>query len=96
MEKALLVPAHSIIAAGMISYSGPFTSEYRSKLEQSWVISLGEQGLEHDPRITMRSFLGVPVKIQSWNIFGLPKDDTSTENGLIIDNGRRWPLMIDP
>jgi dynein heavy chain, axonemal len=32
-EKAALVPAHSIIAAGMISYSGPFTSEYRGKLE---------------------------------------------------------------
>lgn len=44
----------------------------------------------------MRGFLGVPVKIQGWNIAGLPKDDTSTENGIIIDNGRRWPLMIDP
>ena len=44
----------------------------------------------------MRGFLGVPVKIQSWNIAGLPKDDTSTETVLIIDDGRRWPLMIDP
>lgn len=25
-QKALLVPAHSMIAAGMISYSGPFSS----------------------------------------------------------------------
>jgi dynein heavy chain len=48
-EKANLVPAHSIIAAGMISYSGPFTSQYRQKLEQSWVSGLAEQGLEHDP-----------------------------------------------
>lgn len=59
-------------------------------------MNLAHQGLEHDPRVTMRGFLGVAVKIQSWNIAGLPKDDTSTENGLIIDNGRRWPLMIDP
>jgi dynein heavy chain len=44
----------------------------------------------------MRSFIGVPVVIQSWNIAGLPKDDTSTENGVIIDKTRRWPLMIDP
>ena len=44
----------------------------------------------------MRNFLGVPVKIQSWNIAGLPKDDSSTENGIIIDNSRRWTLMIDP
>jgi len=26
---AQLVPAHAIIAAGMISYAGPFTSKYR-------------------------------------------------------------------
>jgi dynein heavy chain len=26
----------------------------------------------------------------------LPKDDNSTENGIIIDKTRRWPLMIDP
>jgi len=44
----------------------------------------------------MRNFLGDEVKIQSWNIAGLPKDDTSIENGIIIDKSRRWPLMIDP
>jgi len=40
-KKADLVPAHSIIAAGMISYSGPFTSVYRNKLEKMWVKDLG-------------------------------------------------------
>lgn len=40
--------------------------------------------------------MGVPVTIQGWNISGLPKDDTSTENGIIIDKTKRWPLMIDP
>lgn len=52
--------------------------------------------MENDPKNRMISFLGEPIKIQSWNIAGLPKDDTSTENGIIIDKGRRWPLMIDP
>ena len=27
---------------------------------------------------------------------GLPKDENSIENGIIIQKGRRWPLMIDP
>jgi dynein heavy chain len=44
----------------------------------------------------MISYLGEPVKIQTWNIAGLPKNDTSIENGIIIDKSRRWPLMIDP
>lgn len=44
----------------------------------------------------MRAFLGDEVKIQLWNICGLPKDNTSIENGIIIEQSRRWPLMIDP
>lgn len=44
----------------------------------------------------MRAFLGEAIKIQQWNISGLPKDDASTENGIIIDQARRWSLMIDP
>ena len=36
------------------------------------------------------------MQIQGWNIAGLPKDDTSTENGVIIEKTKRWPLMIDP
>lgn len=44
----------------------------------------------------MREFIGVPVIIQGWNLCGLPKDDTSTENGIIIEKSRRFCLMIDP
>lgn len=40
--------------------------------------------------------LGQPVLIRAWNIFGLPADNFSIENGIIIYNATRWPLMIDP
>lgn len=55
-----------------------------------------EYGIAFSDGISMRKFLGDEVKIQSWNISGLPKDDTSIENGIIIDKSRRWTLMIDP
>ena len=42
------------------------------------------------------STLGDAVKIRSWNISGLPSDQFSVENGIILSNARRWPLMIDP
>ncbi|KAG7249870.1 hypothetical protein CRUP_024798, partial [Coryphaenoides rupestris] len=31
-----------------------------------------------------------------WNTEGLPRDTVSTENGILVTRGRRWPLMIDP
>lgn len=40
--------------------------------------------------------LGEPVSIRQWNIFGLPADNFSVENGIIIFSSTRWPLMIDP
>lgn len=40
--------------------------------------------------------LGEPVLIRAWNIFGLPADNFSIENGIIIYSSKRWPLMIDP
>ena len=40
--------------------------------------------------------LGDQVKIREWNIQGLPKDTFSSENGVMIEYGRRWPLFIDP
>jgi len=40
--------------------------------------------------------LGEPVLIREWNIFGLPADNFSVENGIIVFSGTRWPLMIDP
>lgn len=91
-----LVPHDSLISAGMVAYSGPFVSNYRIELEQSWVKELQTKNLVHTPKTRMTKFLGDPVKILSWNLNGLPKDDSSIENGIIIANSRRWPLMIDP
>jgi dynein heavy chain len=34
--------------------------------------------------------------VRAWNLAGLPKDQCSTDNALIVSNSRRWPLMIDP
>jgi dynein heavy chain, axonemal len=44
----------------------------------------------------MKQVLGDDVLIREWNINGLPNDDLSIENGIIIFKARRWPLMIDP
>ena len=36
------------------------------------------------------------MEIRQWQIAGLPKDYFSVDNGVIVTNARRWPLMIDP
>jgi hypothetical protein len=45
---------------------------------------------------SLSATLGEPVKIRAWQIAGLPIDNFSIDNGIIVSNSRRWPLMIDP
>lgn len=42
------------------------------------------------------TFLSDATTIREWNIQGLPADEFSTENGIIVTRGSRWPLVIDP
>ena len=40
--------------------------------------------------------LSIPVLLRSWQLAGLPTDELSTQNGIIMSKSRRWPLFIDP
>ena len=80
----------------MVSYAGPFISQYRESLEELWRNKAEEFGIKVTPKVTMRDVLGNDVKIRQWAVAGLPSDNLSVENGIIMFGSRRWPLMIDP
>ncbi len=63
---------------------------------RQWVAKCQEYGIPCAASFRLETVLGDPVKVRQWNIWGLPKDDFSTENGIAVDQGRRWPLCIDP
>lgn len=44
----------------------------------------------------MKAILEDPVTSQLWNAASLPNDNLSIENGIVMFESRRWPLMIDP
>ena len=55
-----------------------------------------ERKISCSESFSVNATLGDPVKIRAWQIAGLPVDAFSIDNGIIVDNARRWPLMIDP
>nr|KAG5708500.1 hypothetical protein BaRGS_026227 [Batillaria attramentaria] len=85
-----------LISAGVIAYLGPFTSAFRDSATDDWVKLCQEKKIPCSEHFSLSKTLGEPIKIQAWNIAGLPKDSFSIDNGVIVANSRRWPLMIDP
>lgn len=85
-----------LIASGIVAYLGVFTMQYRQKQIESWIKMCKNLNVYCTDDYQLTQILGDPVMIRSWNIFGLPCDLFSIDNGIIVMNSRRWPLMIDP
>ena len=92
----ILLVGDCLMGAGFLSYMGPFISEYREALLVTWATSVKDAEIPHTTGFDMSNFLAKPTDVRFWNIQGLPSDQFSTENGVIVTRGRRWPLMIDP
>jgi dynein heavy chain len=85
-----------LLSAGVLAYLGPFTAVFRQKQMAAWLASLKNFQIPCSDHPSLGSTLGDPVLIRKWNIEGLPTDQFSVDNGIIVFNARRWPLMIDP
>ncbi|XP_069471802.1 dynein axonemal heavy chain 7 isoform X2 [Ambystoma mexicanum] len=85
-----------LISSGIVAYLGAFTSSYRQSQIKEWSVVLKNRDIPCSEDFSLSGTLGDPVKIRAWNIAGLPSDNFSIDNGIVISNARRWPLMIDP
>ncbi|XP_048510723.1 dynein axonemal heavy chain 7 isoform X3 [Athalia rosae] len=85
-----------LISCGMIAYLGPFTTAYRIENIEKWRIYVKSLDIPTSDTYSFVTVLGSEIKINSWNIHGLPRDSFSTENAIIMDSSKRWSLFIDP
>lgn len=92
-----VLTGNMLLAAAFVSYAGPFTSTFRAELITGWLKFMNDKSLP------MSEDLSDPLKVlvdaaevASWCGEGLPSDPTSIQNGTILRNSERWPLMMDP
>ena len=85
-----------LVSSGVVAYLGAFTVDFRTECVREWHQLCTQKSIPCSKSFSVSITLGEPVKIRTWNIAGLPVDSFSVENGIIISNSRRWPLMIDP
>ncbi|CAI8026112.1 Dynein heavy chain 3, axonemal [Geodia barretti] len=95
-ERYTNVIGDVLVSSGVVAYLGAFTVDFRTDCVREWHGLCTEKAIPCSPSFSVSATLGEPVKIRKWSIDGLPVDSFSVENGIIIFNSNRWPLMIDP
>ena len=84
------------ISAASVAYYGAFPSNYRQELVRKWTEGSKAHNIPISENPNIIQVLAHPFTIRQWNTDGLPRDEFSTENAILVTKGRRWPLMIDP
>ncbi|KAL0220777.1 hypothetical protein RCL1_000631 [Eukaryota sp. TZLM3-RCL] len=95
-DQLKTLPGDCALAAAFLVYAGPFTSEYRHELLYTHWAPKVQELLPTCSNFSPVEFLGKATDLRDWNIQGLPSDLFSSENGILVTRGSRWPLMIDP
>jgi len=86
-----------MLAAGFVSYVGSFDQLNREQLwKVTWTPDLEERKIPLTRGVDPLSMLTNDGNNARMISEGLPSDRISIENGSIITNCKRWPLLIDP
>uniref|UniRef100_H2ZRC8 AAA+ ATPase domain-containing protein n=1 Tax=Ciona savignyi TaxID=51511 RepID=H2ZRC8_CIOSA len=85
-----------LLATGFLSYSGPFNQDFRNLLQTAWKKEMAINKIPFSDDINLISMLVDNATIGEWNLQGLPNDDLSVQNGIIVTRATRYPLLIDP
>ncbi|KAL5021561.1 hypothetical protein ScPMuIL_000716 [Solemya velum] len=84
------------MCTAFLSYSGPFNQDFRSLLNKNWFKELKTKKIPYSLNLNMIDMLVQPTTVAEWNLEGLPNDELSTQNGIIVNKAARYPLLIDP
>uniref|UniRef100_A0A336LHG4 CSON012522 protein n=1 Tax=Culicoides sonorensis TaxID=179676 RepID=A0A336LHG4_CULSO len=95
-DELSAVPGDVLVSSACVAYLGAFPITYRTDLVKSWVEKCKEFNIPSSSDFDLVKILGEPFTIRTWIVNGLPSDEISIENALIVTQSSRWPLMIDP
>lgn len=85
-----------MMTVAFLNYSGPFNSNYRKLIDASIRKFAEASTLAHSPDWDFVKHLGTEKDVLDWTFAGLPSDQFSKENGIIVMKSKKWSLMIDP
>lgn len=81
-----------LLAAGMVTYLGPFTQEFRDYLLGSWISQFADLNINCSREFSLRKVLAD----HNDQRLDVPTDAFFVDSSIIVQHSLRWPLIIDP
>jgi dynein heavy chain len=92
-----LLVGNVLLSSAFVSYIGAFNADFRNQLwKDTWCTDIVERGIPLIEGVDPLGELTDEARNAKMYSNGLPADRISTENGSIISQCKRWPLLIDP
>ena len=92
-----VVAGDVLLAAAFVSYIGYFSKTFRTELlSKYWIPFLMQNKVPLSPTTDVLKILTDEAEMAGWQGDMLPSDRVSLENGVIVNNCERWPLIVDP
>ena len=96
-ESGHTLVGDSLLAGAFVSYIGAFNAEYREELwKDLWLKDLIERQIPLTDGVDPLNVITDDSRTAQMQSEGLPADRMSCENGSMITQTSRWPLLIDP
>ncbi|KAL5262750.1 hypothetical protein ACHWQZ_G008223 [Mnemiopsis leidyi] len=86
----------ALLCTGFLSYSGPFNQEFRDILIKNWKTMCMRNKIPFSEDLDLIKMLVDNATSGEWVLQGLPTDNLSIQNGIIVTKATRYPLLIDP
>ncbi|CAG9558495.1 unnamed protein product [Danaus chrysippus] len=85
-----------VLATGFLSYCGPYNQEFRNSLFNTWMEILKKKQIPVTDNLNITNMLVESATISEWTLQGLPNDELSVQNALIVTKSSSYPLLVDP
>lgn len=85
-----------LLATGFLSYCGPYNQEFRASLLKCWMQILRLKNIPYTHNLNIINMLVESATVSEWTLQGLPNDELSIQNALIVTKSSSYPLLCDP
>ncbi|TGZ53817.1 Dynein heavy chain 5, axonemal, partial [Temnothorax longispinosus] len=85
-----------LLATGFLSYCGPYNQQYRASLVTAWMNILTTKSIPFTKNLNITNMLVDTATTSEWTLQGLPNDELSVQNALIVTKSSSYPLLVDP